>query len=176
MEQDVEADDEAKPPGKRSLKRHKLRLRWRVKGRFKVRVEFMVACHQLTAGTAWRNMLWTLHWRRTTSMLHYTWKPHWCWTASVHRGDRRRWCRAAGRPCWPLCRGCNDVLCSSTCGEPIKQPRCKCMFFMWLVLVMCHNTPPHNSSKRATVYLCVVIFAWLGARVPGVLLGVRYRF
>lgn len=59
VEQDVKADDKAKPPSKRCIKCYYLGLRWCVKGILKVRVLFMVACHQLAIGTEWKKLLFT---------------------------------------------------------------------------------------------------------------------
>lgn len=50
MEQDVKAGEKTKPPSKRCVKRDDLSLWWCVKGLFKIKVAFMVSCHQLTIG------------------------------------------------------------------------------------------------------------------------------
>ncbi len=46
LEHDVKADQDAKSPSKRCIKRYDLRLWWRIKGLLIVEVLFMVARHQ----------------------------------------------------------------------------------------------------------------------------------
>lgn len=48
VEKDVKTGDEAKPPSKRCVKCDNLRFWWNVKSLLKVKVLFMVPCHQQT--------------------------------------------------------------------------------------------------------------------------------
>jgi len=57
VEQDVEASDETKSSGKRSIERNDLRLWRRVEGLLEVEVVFVVARHQLAIGPERQNIL-----------------------------------------------------------------------------------------------------------------------